>query len=80
MLDSFLGFIMSVKMNDKLTLIKPCPRCGKRVNLKEDPFRPFCSKKCKEIDLGKWALETYRIPGERVHQDEESFFQEEEEL
>jgi endogenous inhibitor of DNA gyrase (YacG/DUF329 family) len=27
-----------------------------------NPFRPFCSERCKMIDLGAWATESYRIP------------------
>jgi endogenous inhibitor of DNA gyrase (YacG/DUF329 family) len=28
----------------------------------ENPYRPFCSERCKLIDLGQWAAESYRIP------------------
>jgi endogenous inhibitor of DNA gyrase (YacG/DUF329 family) len=28
----------------------------------ESPYRPFCSERCKLIDLGAWASESYRIP------------------
>ena len=42
-----------------------CPTCGKAVVWSEDnPWRPFCSKRCKLIDLGAWASESHRIPGE----------------
>ncbi|MEE9580870.1 MAG: DNA gyrase inhibitor YacG [Nitrosomonadaceae bacterium] len=39
-----------------------CPQCGKTIvwNTTND-FRPFCSKLCKIIDLGKWATGSYRI-------------------
>jgi endogenous inhibitor of DNA gyrase (YacG/DUF329 family) len=30
----------------------------------ENRFRPFCSERCKLIDLGQWANEGYRVPGE----------------
>lgn len=43
-----------------------CPTCGKPVELKENPFRPFCSERCKLIDLGRWVNEEYRIPGKSV--------------
>ncbi|MBS0543762.1 MAG: DNA gyrase inhibitor YacG [Proteobacteria bacterium] len=49
-------------------MIKPvravrCPTCGKEVEWKtENRFRPFCSERCKQIDLGAWASETYRVP------------------
>ncbi|GIU82081.1 MAG: hypothetical protein KatS3mg006_1145 [Pyrinomonadaceae bacterium] len=32
-------------------------------------FRPFCSERCKLIDLGAWADEQYRIPGEKVSEE-----------
>jgi len=39
-----------------------CPRCGKSVRWgTESPFRPFCSERCKMIDLGAWASEDYRV-------------------
>ena len=41
-----------------------CPRCGKAVPWTEESrWRPFCSERCKFIDLGDWAAERYRIPG-----------------
>jgi uncharacterized protein len=39
-----------------------CPICKKDVKF-DDPFMPFCSDRCKEIDLGNWATEKYTIPG-----------------
>ena len=41
----------------------PCPRCGVQVAWSsENRFRPFCSERCKMIDLGQWATEAYRVP------------------
>jgi endogenous inhibitor of DNA gyrase (YacG/DUF329 family) len=41
----------------------PCPQCGKAVDWNaENRFRPFCSERCKLIDLGAWASESYRAP------------------
>ncbi len=41
-----------------------CPTCEKPVEWKqENPYRPFCSERCKLIDLGAWADEDRRIPG-----------------
>ncbi len=37
-----------------------CPICHKEVKL-DDPFMPFCSERCKTIDLGNWASEKYVI-------------------
>ena len=39
-----------------------CPICGKEVAF-GSPEMPFCSERCRLIDLGKWADEEYRIPG-----------------
>ena len=42
-----------------------CPQCGARVVWgPASPYRPFCSERCKMIDLGAWATESYRIPVE----------------
>jgi endogenous inhibitor of DNA gyrase (YacG/DUF329 family) len=41
-----------------------CPRCGTPVAWgPQSPFRPFCSERCKKIDLGAWANDEYRVPG-----------------
>jgi uncharacterized protein len=40
-----------------------CPACGKPVPwVPESTFRPFCSERCRNIDLGAWAAEDYRVP------------------
>ena len=40
-----------------------CPQCGAGVAWDPaNPFRPFCSERCRMIDLGAWATESYRIP------------------
>lgn len=36
-----------------------CPICN---NLSRKLFRPFCSESCRDIDLGKWFTENYRVP------------------
>ena len=43
-----------------LTRIK-CPICNKRATA---DYKPFCSKRCADIDLGKWLGDGYRIPTE----------------
>jgi hypothetical protein len=40
-----------------------CPLCKKETAWKENPFRPFCSERCRLMDLGKWAAGDYRIAG-----------------
>ena len=40
-----------------------CPNCKKQSEYNStNLFRPFCSERCKMIDLGDWANETYKIP------------------
>jgi uncharacterized protein len=40
-----------------------CPQCGTLVVwTAEARWRPFCSERCKLIDLGAWASEAYRVP------------------
>ena len=42
-----------------------CPSCRKPVAWRaESPFRPFCSERCRLVDLGAWASERYAIPVE----------------
>jgi uncharacterized protein len=41
---------------------KRCPACKKPTAWEGNPFRPFCSERCKLLDLGDWATERYRIP------------------
>jgi len=40
-------------------MLKKCPVCGKQA---AEKFRPFCSSRCADIDLGGWLGEKYRIP------------------
>jgi endogenous inhibitor of DNA gyrase (YacG/DUF329 family) len=47
------------------TVVK-CPTCHIPVVFEDNPFRPFCSERCKLIDLGAWAGGKYRIAGEPV--------------
>lgn len=39
----------------------PCARCRQLTTWQGNPYRPFCSERCKLIDLGAWASEDYRI-------------------
>jgi uncharacterized protein len=38
-----------------------CPVCGKPADAK---YQPFCTKRCADIDLGRWLKEGYRVPTE----------------
>jgi uncharacterized protein len=40
-----------------------CPRCGKKIESSGNQFRPFCSDRCKLLDLGDWISGGYKIPG-----------------
>jgi endogenous inhibitor of DNA gyrase (YacG/DUF329 family) len=42
-----------------------CPICKKEAAWDNNPFRPFCSERCRIMDLGTWASEGYRIAGEK---------------
>jgi uncharacterized protein len=41
-----------------------CPTCQREIDWSESPFRPFCSERCRLIDLGAWLAEKHAIPGE----------------
>jgi uncharacterized protein len=43
-------------------MILKCPRCGTKTDSTGNPSRPFCSERCKTVDLGNWIMGTYRIP------------------
>jgi endogenous inhibitor of DNA gyrase (YacG/DUF329 family) len=44
-----------------------CPQCGATVEWSPaSRWRPFCSERCKMLDLGAWASEAYRIPAEET--------------
>ncbi|NJM82318.1 MAG: DNA gyrase inhibitor YacG [Tabrizicola sp.] len=38
-----------------------CPTCGKEADAK---YRPFCSRRCADVDLARWLNESYRIAAE----------------
>lgn len=40
-----------------------CPKCTTEFSYYESNFRPFCSEKCKLIDLGRWLSEEYTVEG-----------------
>jgi endogenous inhibitor of DNA gyrase (YacG/DUF329 family) len=42
------------------TFIASCPICGRPST---DQVRPFCSSRCKEVDLNRWLGGVYRVPG-----------------
>ena len=60
-LDISIWYFISMKVK--------CPICKKETEWEENEFRPFCSERCKLIDLGKWASEEYRIAGKKDEED-----------
>jgi len=49
-----------------------CPVCKNKTTWEENPWKPFCSERCKLIDLGKWFSEEYRIEGKETMSKEQN--------
>jgi len=47
-----------------------CPICENRPSARE--FKPFCSKRCADVDLQRWLSDGYAIPGQSVEEAEET--------
>lgn len=48
-----------------------CPACGgDSIYASSNPFRPFCCERCKNMDLGAWASESFRLPTETPPDDQ----------
>jgi hypothetical protein len=70
---SVAGVVHSLEKTPTLmgrTFCRPCPQCAQLVIWPDTPTYPFCSERCRLIDLGVWARGDYRIPGEQVCEDE----------
>ena len=50
---------------EKIINIK-CPYCRTETQWQNNPSRPFCSERCRLIDLGRWDNEEYAVAGEKV--------------
>ena len=49
----------------------PCPCCGQpALFATANPWRPFCSARCRSADLGAWASEQFRVPAEAPTDDD----------
>jgi endogenous inhibitor of DNA gyrase (YacG/DUF329 family) len=46
---------------------KPCPICGKPAT---EASRPFCSERCRDVDLNRWLSNSYAIPGRNDEDDD----------
>lgn len=54
-------------------LLVSCPYCHKQIVYSTDnPFRPFCSERCKMLDLGAWANEERTVAGNDINVDEDA--------
>jgi uncharacterized protein len=47
-----------------------CPICEKQFEPATSPAMPFCSERCRQIDLGRWLREVYSVPVERHPEDD----------
>ena len=54
--------------NGKAGVKSGCPICGKPV---DETFKPFCSQRCRQVDLNRWLSGTYRIPDAERPADED---------
>jgi endogenous inhibitor of DNA gyrase (YacG/DUF329 family) len=65
---------MNAANEDKPRQTSACPECGKQLNFlcyKEIPYFPFCSRRCKFLDLARWFREEYAIErGDSALEDE----------
>jgi uncharacterized protein len=48
-----------------------CPTCRRELEWDAAPYRPFCSERCRLIDLGAWLSEQRAIPGETAPPEDE---------
>ncbi len=48
-----------------------CPVCRKKTTWEENPWRPFCSERCKLVDFGKWVDEEYKIADTKKEEEQE---------
>ena len=65
MADPESGDFMKLASGSPPRRVVLCPQCGSDATLGPDNrWRPFCSERCKLIDLGNWATGSYRIPVE----------------
>jgi uncharacterized protein len=62
--------VMGARRKDEA--IRTCPICRRAADdSPQNKAFPFCSHRCRAMDLGRWLSETYRIPGESVEREDE---------
>jgi len=64
---------MQMKENPEIPAAVKCPRCGAAVPwTAESRYKPFCSERCRLIDLGDWLLEKHAIPDNALSEAQEN--------
>ena len=59
-------------MPDKpLRAVRLAPKCALCSKPAEEKYKPFCSKRCADIDLGRWLKESYRVPSDETADDQD---------
>jgi len=59
--------------DDGMTRLVVCPACrGESVYSSSNPYRPFCSERCKHQDFGAWASEAFRVAHQTPPEDHDS--------
>jgi uncharacterized protein len=53
-----------------VTLFMKCPICRQAATWEGNPNRPFCSERCRLVDLGNWASGQYSLPAEETNTEE----------
>jgi endogenous inhibitor of DNA gyrase (YacG/DUF329 family) len=51
-------------------IVMKCPICRQTITWEENPNRPFCSERCRLVDLGNWASGQYSVPAEETNTEE----------
>jgi len=64
---------MASDLNPPAERSVPCPSCRKPALFAErNRWRPFCSERCRSVDLGAWASERFRVPAEAPPGDDDA--------
>ena len=58
-------------MIKKKQLEVECPKCKLKFNYYDSNFRPFCTERCREIDLGHWVSGNYKVPSKEKLNEED---------
>ena len=62
---------MPTPQTHSVSKIVRCPNCsGDSLFSAENPYRPFCSERCKNMDFGAWASESFRMPADAPPDDQ----------